>query len=95
MINKITKSFLFILIITIFFFYEYIFRGSKILLKEENITLFPYNLIKLCSKLIPTVKYKYNINKQKVMAIRGIFLSGFIFLFFCILLFYFIHSIIV
>jgi hypothetical protein len=71
----------FVLIATIFTSYEYLFRGSRILLRDEKIELFPFSLKKIISRKFPNAKYAYNINKTKKVAIYGIYLSGQLFVF--------------
>lgn len=62
----------FVLIATIFTSYEYLIRGSKILINDEELELFPFTLKRILSK----TKYTYNLRKTKKLAIYGIYLSG-------------------
>ena len=66
----------FVVVATIFTTYEYLIRGSKVLLQNKNIELFPLSLHKIISKSFRKKIYSYNINKTKKIAILGIYFSG-------------------
>ena len=74
-----------LILITAFFFYEYMFRGFKVLIKDEELILFPDSLIKLFRKS----GIAYRSTRQKLMAYSGVFLSGALF---SMLLFLFFSS---
>ena len=58
-----------------FFIYEYVIRGYKILIKEEEIKIFPYSIGKYLRFLNPD-RENYNIKTHQKMAFVGLFLSG-------------------
>ena len=61
---------------TIFFFYEYIIRGYKVLIKDEPITLFPDNMYGLINKLLLKRETPYRSKREKTLAYVGVFISG-------------------
>jgi len=64
------------ILVSAWLIYEYLIRGSRILLEEKEIVIFPYSIFYLLSKFSSNGKYDYKIVKQKKMVIAGIFISG-------------------
>lgn len=73
---KIISSSLSMIIMFLFFIYEYMFRGYKVLIKGEELTLFPDSMYKLIFKLLSKKEIPYNAKRQKLWAYSGIFISG-------------------
>jgi hypothetical protein len=78
-----------LILVTAFFFYEYMFRGFKVLIKDEKLTLFPDSLYKIIFKPFRRSGIAYRSTRQKLMAYGGVFLSGSLF---SMLLFLFFFS---
>ena len=74
-------------LVLIFFIYEYMYKGYKLLVRGEKRTIFPYNFKEALSKRFPKIQYSYNYKLQRVMAYGGIFLSGMIFAYFIFMFF--------
>lgn len=77
-----------LILITAFFFYEYMFRGFKVLIKGEELTLFPDSVYKIIFKPFRRSEIVYRSMRQKLMAFGGVFISGALFSM-MILLFFF------
>lgn len=78
-----------LILVTVFFFYEYMFRGFKVLVKGEKLTLFPDSLYKIILKPFRRSEITYRSTRQKLMAYGGVFISGALF---SMLLFLFFSS---
>ena len=73
---KLTDVGITLILMTLFFFYEYMFRGLKILIKDKELTLFPDNMYGLIVRLFTKEKIPYRLRRQKMLAYVGVFLSG-------------------
>lgn len=76
---KLTKYGITLILMIIFFFYEYMFRGYKVLIKEKELTLFPDSLYMLIFNLLTKRKMPYRVKREKMLAYSGIFISGILF----------------
>ena len=65
-----------LILMTLFFFYEYMIRGYKVLIKDEEITLFPDNMYGLINRFILKRKMPYNSKREKTLAYVGVFIAG-------------------
>lgn len=65
-----------LVLMTLFFFYEYMIRGYKVLIKDEKTTLFPDNMYGLINRLILKRKIPYNSKREKTLAYVGVFITG-------------------
>lgn len=72
---------------TLLLFYEYMFRGLKVLIKGKEITLFPDNVYRFLTRILFNKEIPYRLNRQKMVAYMGIFLSG---VSYTLLMFYFV-----
>jgi hypothetical protein len=52
------------------------FRGYKVLIKGEELTLFPDSMYKLIFNLLTKKDIPYKAKRQKLWAYSGIFMSG-------------------
>jgi len=73
---KLTEIRITLILMTLFFFYEYMFRGLRVLLNDKELTLFPDNMYGLIIWLISKRKIPYRLKRQKMLAYVGVFLSG-------------------
>ena len=73
---KFTDVGITLILMTLLFFYEYMFRGLKVLIKDKELTLFPDNLYGFIIWLLTKRKISYRIKRQKMLAYIGVFLSG-------------------
>ena len=76
-----------LVLLTLFFFYEYMIRGYKVLIKDEKITLFPDNMYGLINKLILKRKIPYSSKREKTLAYVGVFITGAFYTFLTLYLF--------
>ena len=65
-------------ILMAFFMYEYMFRGYQVLVKGKELSIFPDSLVKISSKIFPSIHYKFNLSKQKQLAFSGLIVSSWI-----------------
>ena len=84
---KLTIDGITLILMTLFFFYEYMYRGFKVLIKNEEITLFPDNMYGLIYRLFTKRKIPYRFKREKLWAYTGVFLSS---VFYAFLMFYFV-----
>lgn len=84
---KITNDGIALILMTLFFFYEYMFRGLKVLVNDKEITLFPDNFYIFFTRILFKIEIPYRHKREKMVAYVGVFLSG---MFYAFLMFFFI-----
>jgi len=61
----------------LYFLFDVLVRGSKLLIDGKDITVFPYSLIKIIAK-ISGREYSPNLRKQRAFIFYEVFVSGMI-----------------
>jgi hypothetical protein len=84
---KLTNFGISLIIGTLFFFYEYMFRGFQVLIKGKKLTLFPDNFYRFITRILLKTEIPYRPKREKMVAYIGVFLSG---VSFVMLMFYYI-----
>ena len=60
----------------IYYVYEILYKGSKVLIFGEDLKVFPFNLFEWLAKVFSKKQYLINELRQKKMIFWGVFFSG-------------------